>query len=53
MQQIVYTIRQGKLVKVKRQQLRTIETIFDSRAEGERYMHAIGASHNITKESTC
>ena len=46
----IYTIRQGKITELKKEQLKSWETTHDTKIDAIRYQVHAGGSHNLTKE---
>lgn len=45
-----YTVREGKIIEISKDQIKPQETKFDSRAEAVTYKVALNSTHNFTKE---
>jgi len=46
----IYTIREGKIISIKENMLRSIETLFKERTDAAKYMVLTGNAHNLTEE---
>lgn len=46
----MHTIRQGKIIEIDRGDLKSHETLFDTKIDAVKYMVNTGSTHNLTKE---